>query len=297
MSAETADRVPFAVWLSGARPRTLTLSVVPIVLGTAAAGLDGRVVPGLALLALGTALLLQVGVNYANDYSDGVRGTDRFRVGPARLTGSRAARPHQVRAVAIAALGAAAVCGAVLVAASGLWWLLAVGAVALAAAWLYTGGPRPYGYAGLGDVAVFVFFGLVGTLGTELVQVGRLSPNGVLVAAAAGCFACAVLMINNIRDIGPDVRSGKRTLAVRLGARRARAAYAVLLVLPYALAGVLVPAHPGALLALLSAPLTGSALAIGVRAAPAPALVTALKRTSAGALVFAVALAIGLVLR
>jgi 1,4-dihydroxy-2-naphthoate octaprenyltransferase len=297
VSAETAGRVPFAVWLSGARPRTLTLSVVPVVLGTAAAGLDGRVVPGLALLALGTALLLQVGVNYANDYSDGVRGTDRFRVGPARLTGSGAARPHQVRAVAIAALGAAAVCGAVLVAASGLWWLLAVGAVALAAAWLYTGGPRPYGYAGLGDVAVFVFFGLVGTLGTELVQAGRLSPTGVLVAAAAGCFACAVLMINNIRDIGPDVRSGKRTLAVRLGARRARAAYAVLLVLPYALAGVLVPAHPGALLALLSAPLTGSALAIGVRAAPAPALVTALKRTSAGALVFAVALAIGLVLR
>ncbi|RIX28978.1 1,4-dihydroxy-2-naphthoate polyprenyltransferase [Amnibacterium setariae] len=288
--------MPLAVWVSGARPRTLTLSVVPVVLGTAAAALDGRVVPGLALLALGTALLLQVGVNYANDYSDGVRGTDRFRVGPARLTGSGAARPHRVRAVAIASLTAAAVCGAALAVASGLWWLLAVGALALAAAWLYTGGPRPYGYAGFGDVAVFVFFGLVGTLGTELVQAGRVSLDGVLVAAAAGCFACAVLMINNIRDVGPDSRSGKRTLAVRLGLRRARTAYAVLLVLPYAVAAALVPAHPGALLALLSLPLSASALAIGVRAVPAPALVTALKRTSAGALVFAVALAVGLVL-
>jgi 1,4-dihydroxy-2-naphthoate octaprenyltransferase len=285
-----------ALFVSGARPRTLTLSAVPVILGTAAALTAGAPHLGLASLALLTSLCLQIGVNYSNDYSDGVRGTDRYRVGPARLTGAGATQPGHVLAAALSfyALGAAS--GLMIVVLSQQWWLLVVGGVAIAAAWLYTGGSRPYGYAGLGELSVFIFFGLVATCGTEYVQAHRMSLIGAVCAAAAGSFACAVLMINNIRDIGPDAQAGKRTLAVKLGSRRARIAYAFFLIAPYVLAGALVTHSPWVLLVLLSGATSMRAATIGLRSVVPHELVRALKLTSFAALLFAALLAGGLVL-
>ena len=216
-------------WLSAARPRTLPAAVAPVLVGTGAAAQLGAASIPRALLAAGVALFLQVGVNFANDYSDGVRGTDLNRVGPMRLTASGAASPFQVRTAATATLGVGAMLGLVLVAVSGHWWLLAVGAAAVLAAWTYTGGPRPYGYAGLGEVGVFVFFGVVAVLGTTYTQADRVSWPAALGAVGIGLIACALLMVNNLRDIPTDVVAGKRTLAVRLGDRRARRLYAAML--------------------------------------------------------------------
>ncbi|WP_199425015.1 1,4-dihydroxy-2-naphthoate polyprenyltransferase [Actinotalea solisilvae] len=218
-----------AEWVEGARPRTLPAAVAPVLVGTGAAAQLDAASPARALLAAGVALALQVGVNYANDYSDGIRGTDLDRVGPLRLTGSGAARPGQVKAAAFAAFGVGALLGLALVALSGQWWLLAVGALSIAAAWYYTGGRRPYGYRGLGEVGVFVFFGLVAVLGTTYTQAGRVSWPAALGAVGVGLLACALLMVNNIRDIPTDVLSSKRTLAVRLGDHRARRVYAAML--------------------------------------------------------------------
>lgn len=218
-----------AEWLSAARPRTLPAAVAPVLVGTGAAAQLGAASIPRALLAAGVALFLQVGVNFANDYSDGVRGTDLNRVGPMRLTASGAASPFQVRTAATATLGVGALLGLVLVAVSGHWWLLAVGAAAVVAAWTYTGGPRPYGYAGLGEVGVFVFFGVVAVLGTTYTQADRVSWPAALGAVGIGLIACALLMVNNLRDIPTDVVAGKRTLAVRLGDRRSRRWYAAML--------------------------------------------------------------------
>lgn len=242
-----------AEWVEGARLRTLPAAVAPVLVGTgAAAEMDAASVPR-ALLAAGVALALQVGVNYANDYSDGIRGTDLDRVGPLRLTGSGAAPPGQVRAAAVAALGVGGLLGLALVAVSGHWWLLAVGALAIAAAWFYTGGRRPYGYLGLGEVGVFVFFGLVAVLGTTYTQADRISWPAVAGAVGVGLLACALLMVNNIRDIPTDALSGKRTLAVRLGDHRARRVYAAMLAVAI-LAGVVCAfAAPWCLLVLLLA--------------------------------------------
>ena len=218
-----------AQWLEGARPRTLPAAVAPVLVGTGAADHLGSASIPRALLAAGVAIALQVGVNYANDYSDGIRGTDAERVGPLRLTGSLAARPGEVRAAALAALGVGGLLGLWLVAESGHWWLLLVGALALGAAWSYTGGRSPYGYKGLGEVGVFTFFGLVAVLGTTYTQADRVSwPTGAG-AVGIGLLACAILMVNNIRDIPTDAVSGKRTLAVRLGDHRARRVYAAFL--------------------------------------------------------------------
>ncbi|MFC8191415.1 1,4-dihydroxy-2-naphthoate polyprenyltransferase [Cellulomonas sp. NPDC057328] len=238
-------------WIAGARPRTLPAAVAPVLVGTGAAAQLGDARIGRALLAAGVALALQVGVNYANDYSDGVRGTDVNRVGPMRLTASGAARPGQVRAAAFAAFGVAAVLGTWLVALTGEWWMLAVGALAVVAAWTYTGGRSPYGYRGLGEVGVFVFFGLVATLGTTYTQAGRLSWPAWVGAVAIGLVACALLMANNLRDVPTDALVGKRTLAVRLGEHRARRVYAVLVVLPVLLAGVCALANAWAIVSLV----------------------------------------------
>jgi len=226
-------------WVAGARPRTLPAATAPVIVGSGAAALADGFHLWRALLALGVALALQVGVNYANDYSDGVRGTDTDRVGPLRLTASLLAPARAVRGAAFAAFGVAAVLGLVLVALSGAWWLVAVGAVSILAAWYYTGGRRPYGYAGLGEVGVFVFFGLVAVLGTTYTQLGRVTWPAVLGSVAIGLIACAILMVNNIRDIPTDTVAGKRTLAVRLGARRARRAYVAMIWLPILIAVVL----------------------------------------------------------
>ncbi len=218
-------------WIGGARIRTLPLSIAPVALGTACAYLVSE--PGYhwvrALLCLALALLLQIGVNFANDYSDGVRGTDRYRVGPSRLTGSGAARPRTVLVVALCFFALAAIVGVVLVVLSREWWLLAGGAACIVAAWLYTGGKRPYGYYGLGELFVFVFFGLVATLGTTFVQVRTITLESWLCAIAAGSLACAVLLVNNLRDREQDRLAGKRTLAVLIGDVPSRVLYVVLL--------------------------------------------------------------------
>ena len=246
-----------AQWLEGARPRTLPAAVAPVLVGTGAAAQLGEASVPRALLAAGVAVALQIGVNYANDYSDGLRGTDTDRVGPLRLTGSLAARPTEVRNAAFAAFGVGALLGVWLVALCGHWWLLAVGALSIVAGWYYTGGRRPYGYRGFGEVGVFVFFGLVAVLGTTYTQADEISWAAVAGAVGIGLLACALLMVNNIRDVTTDVLSGKRTLAVRLGDHRARRVYAATVGLPILLA----------LLSALTAPWTTLVLILVIPAA------------------------------
>jgi 1,4-dihydroxy-2-naphthoate polyprenyltransferase len=225
-------------WIAGARPRTLPAAVVPVVVGTAAAA-DGALGAGRGIIAwrfaaaLVVALAIQVGTNYANDYSDGVRGTDdERRTGPVRLVGSGTASATAVRAAALASFGVAAAAGLALAVAV-TPWLLVVGAVSFAAGWLYTGGPRPYGYYGLGELFVFVFFGLVATVGSAYVQEEQITWLAVGAAVPVGLLATALLVINNLRDIPSDAVAGKRTLAVRIGDRATRVLYLVLMVLPF----------------------------------------------------------------
>ena len=240
-------------WLVGARLRTLPAAVVPIAMGASlAVGESGaswwRVVPaGIVSLAL------QVGVNYANDYSDGVRGTDDDRIGPIRLVASGLATPSEVKQAAFSAFGVAALAGLLLAAATS-WWLILVGIVAVLAAWGYTGGPKPYGYLGLGEIFVFVFFGLVATLGTVYVVIERLPFVSWLIGSSAGSLACALLVTNNLRDIEGDAKVGKRTLAVRLGDERTRRLYAGFMLVALGLLIVAAPWRPGALLGLLAFP-------------------------------------------
>jgi 1,4-dihydroxy-2-naphthoate octaprenyltransferase len=242
-----------AQWLEGARPRTLPAAIAPVAAGTGAAyGLDGGN-PLRAVLALIVAVALQIGVNYANDYSDGIRGTDADRVGPLRLTGSATAPAAAVKRAAFACFGVGAVAGVVLVVLSGQWWLIAVGAAAVLAAWFYTGGPHPYGYLGLGEVFVFVFFGLVAVLGTTYTQAGRIGPAAVAVAVAMGAIACAILVANNLRDIPSDAVAGKRTLAVRMGDRASRWFYIALVTGAFALIVAVGVVHPGARFAVIAA--------------------------------------------
>jgi 1,4-dihydroxy-2-naphthoate octaprenyltransferase len=243
-----------AQWIEGARPRTLPNAIAPVVAGTgAAAAIDGAQW-WKALLALGVSLALIVGVNYANDYSDGIRGTDDERVGPLRLVGSGLASPAAVRGAAVASLAVGAVLGLILAVLSAPWLLL-VGAVCLAGAWFYTGGSKPYGYSGFGEVAVFVFFGLVAVLGTQYVQALRIDWAGVALAVGVGAFSSAVLVANNLRDIPTDSETGKTTLAVKLGDTRTRTVHLVLLVVPFVLTLALAVRTPWALAGLLAIPL------------------------------------------
>jgi 1,4-dihydroxy-2-naphthoate octaprenyltransferase len=236
-----------AQWVEGARPRTLPAALAPVAVGTGAAAGLGAASAGRAALAAGVALALQVGVNYANDYSDGIRGTDAVRAGPMRLTGSGAATPGAVKWAAFASFGVAGVLGVALCALAQAWWLLAVGAIAVVAAWGYTGGRSPYGYRGLGEVSVFTFFGLVAVLGTTYTQAGGISWPALAGAVGIGLLACALLMANNIRDIPTDAGSGKRTLAVRLGDRRARQTYVAMVWVPLVLGVACAVVHPWAL--------------------------------------------------
>jgi 1,4-dihydroxy-2-naphthoate octaprenyltransferase len=227
-----------AQWVEGARPRTLPTALSPVIAGTGAAIGHGVVSPGRALLALVVAVSLMIGVNYANDYSDGIRGTDDERVGPVRLVGSRLAAPTTVRTAAFFAFGVAGVAGLTLVSLSGQWWMIAVGALCIVAAWFYTGGSHPYGYLGFGEIAVFVFYGLVGVLGTVLTQSGPPGALAVVTAIGVGMLTTAVLVANNLRDIPTDAAVGKRTLAVRMGDRDTRRLYAALVLLPFVGAGL-----------------------------------------------------------
>ena len=254
-----------AQWIEGARLRTLPMALAPVVAGSAAAQALHSFDPVRALLALLVALLLQIGVNYANDYSDGIRGTDDDRVGPLRLTGSGAAAPGQVRAAALLCFGLAALAGAVLVVLSRQWWFIPVGLSAVLAAWGYTGGRSPYGYRGLGDVFVFVYFGLVAVLGTTLTQAGALNLEAFVAALSTGLIATALLKANNIRDLPGDREVGKRTLAVRLGDPLARVVFTAEIAVAFALVLFLVPDNPWMLLVLLLLPLAWAPVATVLR--------------------------------
>ncbi|MEQ0563172.1 1,4-dihydroxy-2-naphthoate polyprenyltransferase [Amycolatopsis sp. NEAU-NG30] len=281
-------------WIEGARPRTLPNAVAPVVAGAGAAVALDAFSWGRSVLALLVSLSLIVGVNYANDYSDGIRGTDENRVGPLRLVGSGVAAPKAVLAAALAALGLAGVLGLVLVAVSGYWWLLAMGGLCILGAWFYTGGKKPYGYYGFGEIAVFVFFGLAGVLGTVYVQAGRVSWAGLACAVAVGCFSTAVLTANNLRDIPTDVESGKRTLATRLGDRGTRRLYLALIAVPYVLGVVLGIFDPLVLITLATAPLLLKSVRAVGGGAQGRALIPALRDTGLAMLAWAILAAVAL---
>ncbi|BBZ06206.1 1,4-dihydroxy-2-naphthoate octaprenyltransferase [Mycolicibacterium doricum] len=283
----------FAEWVEGARPRTLPNAIAPVIAGTGgAAWLDGAVW-WKALLAFVVAVALIVGVNYANDYSDGIRGTDDVRAGPLRLVGSKLASPRAVLTAAIASLAVGAVAGLVLAVASAPW-LIAVGAVCIAGAWLYTGGSKPYGYIGLGEIAVFVFFGLVAVLGTQYTQALRADWVGLALAVAMGALSSAVLVANNLRDIPTDRESGKITLAVRLGDARTRLLYQALLSTALVLTLVLMLATPWCAVGLVALPLAVRAARPVRGGLGGNELIPVLRDTGLAMLVWAVAVALAL---
>ena len=284
-----------AHWVEGARPRTLPAAISPVLVGTGAAIAASSFRPGMALLALVVALALQIGVNYANDYSDGIRGTDEVRVGPLRLVGGGHASARSVLRAALASFAVAAVCGLVLALLT-TPWLLAVGLLAIAAAWGYTGGKNPYGYRGLGEVSVFVFFGLVAVIGTTYVQVERVTWLAVAGGIASGALACAILVTNNVRDIPTDREHDKLTLAVRLGDARSRVLYQGLVVVPFVFALASAPARPGALLALLALPLAVAPLKLIRAGAKGRELIAVLQATGKLQLAFGFLLGTGLAL-
>ena len=244
----------FAQWIAGARPRTLPNAIAPVIAGTGGAAWLHAAVWWKALLALAVAVALIIGVNFANDYSDGIRGTDDDRAGPLRLVGSRLATPRSVLAVSVVSMTLGAIAGLVLALTSAPW-LIAVGALCIAGAWLYTGGSRPYGYAGFGEVAVFVFFGLVAVLGTQYTQALRVDWVGLVLALTTGALSSAVLVANNLRDIPTDARSGKLTLAVRLGDAGTRILYQSLLAVAAVLTLTLTAATPWCAVGLVATPL------------------------------------------
>jgi 1,4-dihydroxy-2-naphthoate octaprenyltransferase len=285
-----------AQWIEGARPRTLPNAVAPVLVGTGAAAAVDGMVWWLAVLALVVALALVVGVNYANDYSDGVRGTDRERVGPVRLVGSGLATPEVVRSAAMSALVVAAVAGLAVVVASRKWWLLAVGAVCLMAAWFYTGGRRPYGYRALGELAVFVFFGPVAVLGTMYVQSGQVNGVALGCSVAVGAFSTAVLVANNLRDIPTDTESGKRTLAVVLGERDTRRLYLALITIPLLITLLLGVRNTAALTGLLAIPLLIPPARRVMRGYTGRRLIPVLRDTGLALLAWSLAIALALAL-
>jgi len=283
-------------WLAGARPRTLPAALVPVAVGTGVAIGYGDFSAWRALLALVVALALQVGVNYANDYSDGIRGTDEARVGPVRLVAAGLAPPRQVLTAAGVSFAVACLAGFVL-AATTAWWLLAVGAAAVVAAWSYTGGRHPYGYRGFGEVAVFAFFGLAAVVGTAYVQVRTLTWLSVAAAVPVGLLACALLVINNLRDIPSDTAAGKRTLAVRIGDPRTRLLYAGCALAPFAVAALIAVVRPLTLLTLAAVPLALPPVRAVRDGASGPALIGALGMTGRLQLAFGALLTLGLAVR
>ncbi len=285
-----------ADWIAGSRPRTLPAAVSPVLAGTGVAVWAGGFVWWKALLALLVSLALQIAVNYANDYSDGIRGTDDDRVGPMRLVGSGAASAAAVKRAAFVSFGVAALAGLVL-AVTTSWWLVAVGVACILAGWFYTGGSKPYGYLGLGEVMVFVFFGLVAVVGTTYVQTGSFEWPALYAGVGTGALACAILVVNNLRDIPTDTVSGKRTLAVLLGDARTRALY-VLLVLAAAAAVVAVAAATDwwVLVGLVFAVVMVAPTRIVTGGARGPALVPVIQQTGIGQLLWAAAVTVALVL-
>jgi 1,4-dihydroxy-2-naphthoate octaprenyltransferase len=283
-------------WVGGARPRTLPAAVVPVVVGSGVAFGYGHFSLWRGVLALIVALALQVGVNYANDYSDGIRGTDEVRVGPVRLVAAGVAPARQVRDAALGCFAVACVAGLVLAAVTS-WWLVLLGALAVAAAWTYTGGRHPYGYHGLGEIAVFVFFGLAAVAGTTFVEMDSLPWLALAAALPVGLLACALLVINNLRDIPTDTVSGKRTLAVILGDARTRTLYMACVLGPFVIAAAMAVARPLALLVFAAIPLAVLPVRTVRHGATGPALIGALGMTGRLQLAFGALLTVGLAIR
>ena len=279
------------IWVDGARPRTLPAAIAPVLVATALAGDSFN--PLTALLALIVSLSLQIGVNYANDYSDGIRGTDNDRIGPSRITAGGLAKPIQVKSAAFISFGVAAVAGLGL-AITTSWWLIAVGAISIAAAWGYTGGKNPYGYMGLGELFVFIFFGLVATVGSFYVQTEEITGQSILAGVIVGSLACAILVINNIRDRAKDEVVGKLTLAVRLGDKRSRIFYSVLVIAPYLLTAGF--GTPWALLTLLTLPMTISILKALWSGIQGVELIALLGKTGKLQMLFSLALSLALII-
>jgi 1,4-dihydroxy-2-naphthoate octaprenyltransferase len=280
-------------WVAGARPRTLPAAVVPVAVGTACAVGEGDIIIWRALAALVVALALQVGTNYANDYSDGVRGTDAERVGPVRLVASGLAAPASVKRAAWLAFAVAAAAGTALALAT-TPWLFLVGALSVAAGWLYTGGPKPYGYYGFGELFVFVFFGLVATVGSTFVQLERITGLSVAAGTAVGFVSVALLVVNNLRDIPTDRFAGKNTLAVRLGERRTRALYVTMVVGALVVAALTALSRPPALLAVAAAIFAMLPLQAVVKGARGRQLIPVLVATGRFQLAFGALYTVGL---
>jgi len=278
-------------WIAGARPKTLPAAIAPVAVATALAGESFD--PLLALLALLVSLSLQIGVNYANDYSDGVKGTDDNRIGPMRLVASGAAPAHQVKSAAYLALSSAALFGLILALQTTLWFI-AIGALAIAAAWGYTGGKNPYGYMGLGEIFVFIFFGLVATVGTYYVQTEEITGRSILAGTIVGSLACAILVINNIRDRAKDEVVAKRTMAVRLGDRRSRAFYTFLVIAPYLLTAGF--GSPWVGLTAVTLPMTISILKSLWSGVEGAGLIPLLGKTGMLQILFSLALSLALIL-
>ena len=276
-------------WIAGARPKTLPAAIAPVLVGTAFAGYNANAVNFFLALVVGVAL--QVGVNYANDYSDGIKGTDKDRVGPMRLVGSGAATPEAVKRAALIAIAIAVVAGVSLAARSS-WILIALGALSIIAAWTYTGGPKPYGYFALGEVSVFIFFGLVATLGTYYAHVGSLSFEVLLASFAMGCLACAILVLNNLRDLEKDKLAGKITLAVKIGDSQTRRFYQALLFTPLLIAIALVPTSFYFLLAFLALPQILKVTASIRTGASGSALIELLERTGKIQIIYSLAISL-----
>lgn len=282
------SRITWVDWVGGARLRTLPLAIAPVAVGAGIAHMQQSFSLTLSLLALAVAVLLQVGVNYANDFSDGIRGTDEYRVGPARLTGSGLVNPKAVLATALTFFVLAAAAGLVAIVLSGRWWFLLVGVVAILAAWFYTGGKRPYGYAGLGEIAVFVFFGIVATVGTVWLQGEYIPQEAWISGSGVGMLAVAVLIANNTRDIDTDRLAGKHTLSARIGDRASRILFTIFVLLPFAAPAIYVIPYPAMVFALLALFGAIPAAVIMLWARSARDMVLALAITSLTALAYGV---------
>ena len=280
-------------WIAGARPKTLPAAIAPVLVGTAFAGYNASALN--FLLAFIVGLGLQVGVNYANDYSDGIKGTDLDRIGPMRLVGSGAATPEAVKRAALIAIGIASIAG-VLLAARSSWLLLAFGALSIVAAWTYTGGPKPYGYHALGEVSVFIFFGLVATLGTYFAHVGSISFEVLLASFAMGSLACAILVLNNLRDLEKDKNAGKITLSVKIGDAQTRKLFQGLLFAPLLFALALIPTSFYFLLALMALPQVLKVSSSIRSGADGKALIELLERTGKIQIIYSLAISLAILL-
>ncbi|MCH1882128.1 1,4-dihydroxy-2-naphthoate polyprenyltransferase [Agrococcus sp. ARC_14] len=281
-------------WIAAARPRTLGMAIAPVALGTAAAFNAEGYHLGIALACLALAVFLQIGVNFANDYSDGVKGTDAVRVGPGRLVGAGKAAPTTVRNVAIGFLAAGALAGILVVLVSGRWWLLLVGVVCIIAAWTYTGGKRPYGYYALGELMAFLFFGPVAVMGTTYAILGRITEDSVALGIAIGAISAALMLCNNLRDIETDRAAGKRSLATLIGRRASKVLFVVLMLVPLVILGIFAYALAYGIAVFAVLLLAGPAMVIVAMARTPRDLITALGLTGLTALLYGVGLAIAI---